>query len=181
MESIPGGRRSVQGLGDRSAMAATDGETVYVGNGDDYSIQAYGSDGTLKKIIRRRVDPNPANQAQVDSALARMREAGDEVPESRRAAFERRLLGREAALEERLSHYETMPAFFTVAVDQGKRLWVRISAHRFRYDVFSPEGVWIRSVTLPSEPLFLGASDALFSRTDDLGVPLVEVYPLPPR
>lgn len=71
-----------------------------------------------------------------------------------------------------------MPAFHSLAVDKRDRIWVRTSQSGFEYEVFSQEGSWLRSVTLPSRPLFLGESEAVFSRTGELGEPLVEVVPI---
>lgn len=180
VEAIPRGWRSEQGPGDRSAMAATDGETVYVGNGDDYSILAFDSNGTLSRIIRREADQRPANQAQIDSAVAQIREAATEIPEAQRPAFEKWVIEREARLQDRLSHYELMPAYYALELDQRHQVWVKTSRSGFEYDVFSPEGLWLRSVVLPSEPLFLTGNEAIFSRTGELGEPLVEVVSLLP-
>ena len=116
----------------------------------------------MRRIVRRAGSPIPANQAQVDSAVAQMREMAKDVPEAQLPAFERMVSETAAEIQERLSHYNTMPAFYALAVDQSNRIWVRTSNTGFEFDVYSPEGSWVRSVTLPSRPLFLGGSEAVF-------------------
>ena len=179
MERIPGGIRSrIRGAADRKAQAATDGNVVYAGNGDEYRIRAYGSDGALDRILGRTVDPTPASRAQVDSALAGWRaEAPDLSPEEERQ-FERRLSQVERQWEEHLADHETMPAFHGLRTDGAERLWVRTSYHEYHYDVFSPRGVWLGTLHLPAEPLFLGEGEVILTDRDSLGTPFVEIVPL---
>jgi hypothetical protein len=151
---------------------------VYVGNGDDYRIRTYDVEGRLMRIIGRRVEPIPANQAQIDSYFARVRERTGEIPAVRRPEFERSLRESESRLQDRLSHYQTMPAFHGLLVDEVARLWVRNDPTRFTYDVFGSEGHWLGPVTLPSDPLFVGEEEVILAGTDPLGVPFVELYSL---
>jgi hypothetical protein len=90
------------------------------------------------------------------------------------------VIEREASLQDRLSHYETMPAYYGLEIDQLHQVWAKTSRFGFEYDVFSPEGTWLRSVLLPSEPLFLTGKEGVFSRTGEFGEPHVELVSLLP-
>lgn len=154
------------------------GDLVFVAFTNRYEIRAFGTDGTLARIVRRDHVPRPTTQADIDyyveSQLAYYPNfSADEVARYRQV-FESTPLAK------------TFPAFSEVVVDAAGYLWVR------EYDfpgeprpaplwtVFDPGGRVLGFVETPSGLAILEiGEDYILGRTeDDLGVESIHLWPL---
>jgi hypothetical protein len=156
---------------------AAGGETVYVGFPDRYEIHAYGSDGMLRRIIRRPFAPVDVEQRDIDWLMER-RLAQVEGADNQRMV-------RQAFRD--LRHADAMPAFGpptwpggadggpAMLVDAEGNLWVfvhyRPGEYRNDWTVFSAAGVWLGTVALPDRltPSQIAADQLIGSWVDDTG------------
>jgi hypothetical protein len=160
--------------------------TVFVGLPDRFEVRAYDSDGNLTRVFRRSFVPTKVEAADVQWLLER-RLAEVDGEEARR-------LVRQAFRE--LRRAEAMPGFGVpvwpggaaggpgMVVDDEGNLWVfdyyRPGAYANEWTVFSAEGIWLGSVTLPDrlEPSQIGRDFVLGRWEDDVGLVRVRRHTL---
>ena len=175
-----------------SIAAASWGRLVVVAPNRGYEIRAFGSDGTLRRIVRRDhtpIHPTPAYREAFFREFLRERGFSPEVASSEEEALEqvRQTMG-EVPLP------ETLPAFATVLTDAIDHLWVqefRILDGEFEipgqeasagpvWTVFDPDGHVLGFVETPSglHIYEIGADYLLGHATDEDGVEYVRLWPL---
>ena len=175
-----------------SIAAASWGELVVVAPNRGYEIRAFGSDGTLRRIVRRDhtpIYPTPAYREAFFREFLRERGFSPEVASSEEEALEqvRQTMG-EVPLP------ETLPAFATVLTDAIDHLWVRefrILDGEFEipgqetsagpvWTVFDPVGHVLGFVeTPPGLRIYeIGADYLLGHATDEDGIEYVRLWPL---
>jgi hypothetical protein len=123
-------------------LAAFDDEFCF-GSGDPYEISCYGSDGTLRGLIRREVAQRVVTDA--DVAALKQRDLDDAEDDAARRRVEQRY--------SEMPVPGTMPVFDDVEFDDRGNLWVRDydpnpDAER-RWTVFDGEGRMIAGITVP--------------------------------
>ena len=142
--------------------------SVYISNGDDYEVHQFSDTGTLRRIIRRNVDPIPITA----SDIAKWKE--DLYPEYSWEPWD--------AVMAELPPREFRPAVAGLLVDSKGYLWVadRRDATTSEWSVFDATGRWLSTVELPlqrvewiGEDLILGINE-----DPDTGVEVVEGYRL---
>ena len=175
-----------------SIAAASWGGLVVVAPNHGYEIRAFGSDGTLRRIVRRDhtpIHPTPAYREAFFREFLRERGFSPEVASSEEEALEqvRQTMG-EIPLP------ETLPAFATVLTDAIDHLWVRefrILDGEFEipgqetaagpvWTVFDPNGHVLGFVeTPPGLHIYeIGADYILGHETDEDGIEYVRLWPL---
>jgi hypothetical protein len=160
-----------------STQFAAGGDNVFVGFPDRYEIHVHAGDGALQRVIRRSFAPTRVEQRDIDWLMER-RLGQVEGAENQR-------LVRQAFRD--LGHTEVMPAFGppvwpggaeggpAMIVDSEGNLWVfvhyRPGEYRNDWDVFSADGVWLGTVTLPDRltPSQIEAEYLIGSWSDDIG------------
>lgn len=142
--------------------------SVYISNGDDYEVHQFSYTGTLRRIIRRNVDPIPITA----SDIAKWKE--DLYPEYSWEPWD--------AVMAELPPREFRPAVAGLLVDSKGYLWVadRRDATTSEWSVIDATGRWLSTVELPlqrvewiGEDLILGINE-----DPDTGVEVVEGYRL---
>ncbi len=163
--SIPFGKSPVYALHDQD---------YYYGPTETYEIWRFASDGTLRGIIRRPLDPVPVTDADLEAAIEeRLQNYPDEA--ARRGA-------RQTFAS--MTIPETMPAYDDLAVDVEGNLWVNeyepLSDGPQHWTVFNAEGRMLGVVALPRRfrVTEIGEDYVLGISTDDLDVQHVRLYEL---
>ena len=154
---------------------AVGGREIYVGFPDRYEIRVHSSDGVLKRIVRRSFNPTRVEKRDIDWLMERRLA---QVPEAANRAIVRQAF-------RDLRHAEVMPAFGVpvwpggseggpaMLVDADGDLWVfeyyRPGEYRNRWTVFSADGVWLGTVSLPDflEPSEIGKSEVTGTWRDE--------------
>lgn len=175
-----------------SIASASWGELVVVAPNRRYEIRAFGSDGTLRRIVRRDHTPvhtTPAYREAFFREFLRERGFSPEVAGSEEEALEqvRQTMGE-------IPLAETLPAFATVLADAAGHLWVqefRILDGEFeipgqessagpQWTVFGPDGQVLGFVeTPPGLHIYeIGADYILGHSTDEDGIEHVQLWPL---
>ena len=157
----------------RSTVATIWGDLVVVAPTDRYELWAYGSDGTLVRIIRRDHELRSPTQAELDRVLA---ESFAGLPEEVRVRL--------AATTENMSLVEYFPAFETLQSDPLGHLWVQ--EYRFPgqdrnvWTVFDADGRVQGFVeTPPGLDVFEIGEDYVLGRAmDEFDVEHVQMWPL---
>ena len=153
------------------------GRNAFAGLPDRYEIQVYSAEGHLQRIIRRAFTPVHVEQRDIDWLLDRRltQVEGEDNQRIVRQAFRS------------LRHAAQMPAFGTpvwpggaeggpaMLVDAEGNLWVfvhyRPGEYRNDWTVFSSDGVWLGTVTLPQRltPSEVGRNVLIGSWEDETG------------
>jgi len=175
-----------------SIAAASWGGLAVVAPTRSYEVRAFGSDGTLRRIVRRDhtpIHPTPAYREAFFREFLRERGFSPEVAGSEEEALEqvRQTMG-EIPLP------ETLPAFATVLTDAIDHLWVQefaILDGEFEipgqetsagpvWTVFDPDGHVLGFVETPPGLLIyeIGADYILGHETDEDGIEHVRLWPL---
>ncbi len=161
-------------------------DRFYAGFGDQYAIRVYGSDGTLRSIIRRAWTPVRITSAEWEQW----------VVEWSKLWVKEQGTARDSAMNavRRAPYAETLPAFSAFLVDRTGRLWVRaarwqdaIAAGLLRdmpavpsqWSVFDVSGVWLGDVEMPArfQPHEIGADYVIGNRIAN-GVNQLVLYDL---
>jgi hypothetical protein len=132
-------------FGATTYVAASD-SNVYVAPSESYSIRVLDGSGTLRRIIRRAVEPRPVVQSDVrrwaEQTLAALNQ--DQDP------------NRVDQITQRMREIGTadvMPAYRMITVDSEENLWVEdwddVGVDQGAFSVFRPDGAWLGTVTLP--------------------------------
>lgn len=156
---------------------AEDGALV-ASPGDRYEWRRHDPEGGLRRLVRRRVEAIPTNQAMTDRAVERFFErfADTDVPQATLASLRDRL--------------EVAPSLPPVAgihlAEPGGELWVEVPTPERTgqveepgaYDVFAPSGRFLGRVEAPEGFRLHGVrrQRAYGVWTDELGVEYARVY-----
>lgn len=169
-----------------STQFASGDDRVYVGYPDRFEIHAHGTDGALKRIIRRTYSPVTVEQRDIDWLMER-RLTQVEGEENQRAV-------RQAYRD--IRHAPVMPTFGTpvwpggadggpaMLVDEEENLWIfqhyRPGEYRNDWTVFSSDGVWQGIISLPENltPSQIGPDFVIGSWTDETGFVHIRRYRL---
>lgn len=157
----------------RSTVAAFWDDQVVVATNDRYEIRSYDADGTLRRLVRRRHDPQVPTQADLDAHVEGLLA---NVPPAERPL--------QAASAARLPLVDAYPAYASVEADARGRLWVeeyRPHGEGPRaWTVFDGRGCVADVVEIPEglEVWEIGRDYVLGKATDDLGLEQVQVWPL---
>lgn len=191
--SVPGGEVMILESGPRgtlqrtyvfgkyTALAVSD-RWIYVGPTDEYSIQVFDQEGTLRRIIRRDAKPRRVAHSDLGKWVEGQLELRDASPEER-AELRR--------LAPDLSVAETMPAFKWIVADSEDNLWVEewegVGLGQGSFSVFRRDGAWLGSVDIPDglpelrmaayyHLMEIGSDFLLGVWTDQVGVEQVRLY-----
>ncbi len=122
------------------------GDAVYVGHNDRYEIEVYGSDGTLRRLVRRAWNPVPLSDE--DVAIYRQR-----VMSQMRTRMDTSL--RAYVIDRFIESPRHKPSFDTLTVDRGGHLWVRelrsFTETADIWTVFDTTGFVITEVEVPRD------------------------------
>jgi hypothetical protein len=141
-----------------AAIRATTADGFYWGTSDRYEIRFFDTEGNLRRIIRRPVEPRPVAPAMIEAWIA---ENLEEV---------RRLEG-EAAVPRYRQRYEEgsfgdrVPLFERAFVDGEGRLWVgssewpELQAAPGRWSIFAPNGTWLGDLEAPPQLRIVDSRD----------------------
>jgi hypothetical protein len=163
----------------QGAIQAAGEDGFYWATSDRYEINFYNGEGSLRRIIRRPVQPNPVEPSMieeyVEAQLERVRRFEGEaaVPRNRRR-YEEAHLG------------EHVPLFGMAFVDNGGRLWVSGSVWPSsgepprQWSVFSKEGVWLGDLEAPDGVRIVDSRGDLVLGIwfDEMDVPYVQLHRL---
>ncbi len=156
------------------SVVVTQPDGMIAGTSDTYDVRYYGSDGTLRRIVRKEHEPVPVTQADVDSVNARLQQslAESNIPDELRSIYDDR------------PSAETMPAFLRLMTDSEGNLWVeeyrRPGDDVPRWSVFDSDGYFLGVVTGPEgiRVTDIGPDYMLGIVTDELDVERVVMYRL---
>lgn len=128
----------------RAASFAISGDEVFVGTGEKMEVQAYGLDGTLRRIFRGPVEDLTIRAEHLD---AYREQSLRNVPDERRPERERQL--RDMPMPERF------PAFTDLRMDPDGRIWVHLfqrpGTEEQRWGVFAADGTYLGGVEMPPD------------------------------
>jgi hypothetical protein len=162
----------------RYAIHATSRDGFYWATPDRYEIGFRGPDGSLRRLLRRPVQPRPVEppmiaqyiDGQVEGVL---RARGEEAAAATRQRYQSDPYGDE------------IPLFSSAFVDRDQRLWVSESSWPSEdiptgWSVFSPEGVWLGDLEAPRRVRLLDArgDTVLGIWHDELDVQHVQLHGL---
>ena len=156
---LPGGDTKVVAPA-HSAIRAVSEDGFYWGTSDRYEIQFFDTEGTLRRILRRPIDPRPVVPAMIEAWITanleevRRREGDAAVPRYRQS-YEEGSFG------------DRVPLFDRAFIDSDARLWIGSSewpesqpAPR-RWSIFSPNGTWLGDVDAPPHLRIVDCRDDL--------------------
>jgi hypothetical protein len=160
-------------------------EELYIGDGREYEVRVYDTEGRLGRIIRRTVPR--VSGADADERMFRWVLSQPEV----QAAPPEAVAGLRASIES-TPRAELLPVFRRFLVDRLGYLWFeqyRPSLGDWeglwvegppRWDVFAPDGEWLGEVVVPSglDPMEIGTDYVLGVWTDDLGTEHIRIHAL---
>jgi len=175
---LPDGNTELLAPGQWSIQAVAD-DGFYWATSDRYEIGFYDVAGTLRRILRRPVEPQAVRPEMIaeyiEFNLDRVRQSEGEaaVPRSRRR-YEEGTYG------------EAVPLFARALVDGDQRLWVSESYWPSLggvprvWSVFSPEGMWLGDVEAPEGVRILDIRRDLVLGVwrDQFDVPYIQVHRL---
>lgn len=158
----------------RRQVAGTAGEYVVLGSNDSYELQLYRPDGTLARLIRRRVEVRPVTDDLV-AASVDMLLAGSPNEQARQ---------QRARSLESVPHLPTVPFYQRVLGDAAGNLWVEEfpvpGEAAPGWAVFDSAGRLLGNVQMPEDfrPMHIGADFVLGAARDEFDVERVLLYPL---
>lgn len=167
LDPMQGATRSIARLPSRQQSVLTGGDTrlltpahhairaatadgFYWGTSDKYEIRFYDTEGTLRRILRRPVEPLPVVPAMIEAWIAQ------NLEEVRRREGEGAVARYRQRYEEG-SFGDRVPLFERAFVDGDDRLWIGSSewpdgqAAPDRWSLFAPNGTWLGDLDTPSQ------------------------------
>ena len=176
----PAGRRHTLMLPGVSIRAVAE-DGFYWATSDRYEITFYDTEGQVRRILRRHVQPLVIDESMKAEYKAAM------------LAVVRRIAGEEAARRdarryEDATYTEIVPLFGFAFVDGDHRLWVSewpfpvasVQNPPRRWSVFSPEGMWLGDLEAPERLLLVDSrgDTVLGIWRDDLDVQYLQLHRL---
>lgn len=166
---------------------AGNGSQFYLGYGTHYSLTRYSTKGVPDLIIRRAWTATPVTEKDWENWADEWLKRWSKKTGAELAAERKDLLDDD--------YFETLPAFSAILLDNTGKLWVRApkaidgavagslndySIGPSAWSVFSPTGVWLGDITMPSKftPTDIGADYVLGIARDDDVTPTVARYKL---
>lgn len=181
-----GSRRATPQVYGPSFQSVAASGRLYTGWPEDYTIEARGMDATPEMIIKADVPSQPVTAADRNAYEDKVRAtaARQDLPDSERQPMLDRI--------DKMVYPKHHPAYQLLRIDVAGNLWVERwygtpdhpaftgTNDGATWDVFSPEGKWITTLTTPPRlwPRDLGADHVAGVWIDDLGVHTVRVYAL---
>ena len=164
------------------------GDVVYTGWSSDWSVERYGADGRLERILRRTGEPPPVTDADREDFFDRMLTLPEgAVPPP--GAMERRERWVRA-----MEFPERHKAMQRIVCGDGGELWVQRHDPKLRarsmvwpipyepttWDVFDAEGVWAAVVELPANfwPTRMRRDVVIGIEADDFDIQYAVGWPL---
>ncbi len=156
---LEGGDTQVLAPAHGAIRAATD-DGFYWGTSDRYEIRFFDSGGTLRRILRRPVEPSAVEPAMIEAWITanleevRRREGEAAVPRYRQR-YEAGSFG------------DRVPLFDRAFVDGDDRLWVgssvwpEVRSAPSRWSIFAPDGAWLGDLEAPPQLRIVDARDGL--------------------
>jgi hypothetical protein len=149
--SIPGKEHSIKNrdpfahlFGKNSFVAASD-SLIYHASNDHYSIDIRSPDGTLRRIVRRKIEQRTVSSEEVERWIDRTVANAGGAPDDQ-ARLARRY--RETTVAAK------MPVLRWITVDREGNLWVErwrdIGLGSGPFDIFNVEGVYLGAVQIPT-------------------------------
>jgi hypothetical protein len=149
---------------------------------ETYEIQFYDAKGTLRRIIRRPVPPDPLNR----DVIERYEEA--ELERERRRNGEQGAARLRRMFSDETTYRKHIPLFQSAFVDGDGRLWVQRSRWPslegpVQWDVFVKEGFWMGSVEAPDRLRIVDSRGDLVLGVgqDERDVPFLQLHRMIPR
>lgn len=156
-----------------SRIAAALGDSVVTIGGDGFEVRLFDDTGSLRRIMRRSVDPVPVTDAHIEALEARMM---DGLPERLRPSRER--------LFAEWLYPEFVDPVDRLEVDDAGNSWVRAYQTDLPgpalWSVFDRDGRWLGELGLPSDFVVheIGSDYLAGVWTNALDVQFVRVYAL---
>jgi len=175
------GRVRMQGVSNPflpTFQAAAGGEVVAFGNTERFDIRLLDRSGSVVRIVRRAEGRRPMSEGQRERWISgRLSDMDDDSTERSR---------RRRALFDDIPFPDSLPAFETLSLQQGGRLWVketsldRPAEAMASWSVFEPHGRPLGLVEMPAgfQPFEIGPDYVLGLWQDALGVEYVQLYDL---
>jgi len=175
-----------QALGPFLSVAGA-GNSIFAGFGDEYDIGVWDESGSLIRRIRRAWTPGPVEASHRQAYGQTLMAEGEGSPELE-DVYRR--------LAEEMVYPESHPAFSRILVRESGEAWVErpqteppwseaieyspVRPHPSEWDLFSPEGVWLGTITLPARFRLTSVGEDRLAGVakDDLDVERVEVWGL---
>lgn len=162
-----------------TSIRAVAHDGFYWATSDRYEIRFYDPEGSVRRIIRRPVEPQRVNDAMIAEYEAGMLDyaravIGEHTLPDLRRRFQEGTYG------------ELAPLFGTAFVDGDQRLWVSESSWPtfdgplHRWSIFSPDGIWLGDVEAPERLRVMDARGGVVLGIwhDDLDVPYIQLHRL---
>lgn len=175
-----------QALGPLLSVAGA-GTRVFAGLGDEYDIRVWDETGRLVRRIRREWTPIPVEASHRQAYGRTLMAVGEGSPELHET-YRR--------LAEEMIYPESHPAFSRILATEAGEVWVErpqteppwseaieyssVRPHPAEWDVFSSEGVWVGTITVPARFRLtsVGADRVVGVAKDDFDVERIEVWGL---
>ena len=156
---LPGGDTKVLAPAHGAIRAVTE-DGFYWGTSDRYEIRFFDTEGNLRRILRRPVEPRPVVPAMIEAWIT------ENLEEVRRREGEAALPRYRRSYEEG-SFGDRVPLFDRAFIDGDARLWVGSSewperqAAPGRWSIFAPNGTWLGDVDAPPQLRIVDCRDDL--------------------
>jgi hypothetical protein len=156
---LPGGDTKMLAPAHGAIRAVTE-DGFYWGTSDRYEIRFFDTEGNLRRILRRPVEPSPVVPAMVEAWIAAnleevRRNEGEAAVPRYRQRYEEGSFG------------DRVPLFERAFVDGDGRLWVGSSewperqAAPGRWSIFAQNGTWLGDVNAPPQLRIVDCRDDL--------------------
>lgn len=142
------------------AIRAVTADGFYWGTSDRYEIRYFDTEGNLRRILRRPVEPRAVTPAMIEAWITQ------NLEDVRRREGESAVLKYRQIYDEG-SFGDRVPLFDRAFIDDDARLWVGSSewpdqpSAPHRWSIFAPNGVWLGDVDAPAQLRIVDCRDDL--------------------